>query len=499
MKTIIHYLCILLIAFSFSSCEDFLTEIPQDTYSVDGKYKNQVDFDQAIAGIYTRNRVLYSSTGMYDSWYRYTNVRADDNRPTIGYVYGFDLFTENSLQPEFLLTGWKTFYQIISFSNLILDKIDDGEFTDPNMKEYIRGEAYFFRAYAYWSLCWQFGGVPLYDREVSVDEIRTIPRSTQAETFDFAIDSYKNAFDRLPEEWTGSNIGRITKYAAAGMLARLYLFRGNFAEAKPYLASIINSGKYRKEPEYIDVFSDRYNNGPERVWAIQFAGGNQGHGTSYPSSAFPEQLAIDNPWTPFNVSHAVHSVSESLVEAYEPGDLRFDHNLATNAVIAGRVDDRYWNTKFIHWVTYRPVSASDWAINFAILRYTDVEMMYAEVLNEEGYSPSGDAFRIINEVRARAGLAPLDPAVVDNQAKFRDAIKQERRIEFCWEGLRWLDLIRWGDAVQVMNEFFNRPENPRQGNGQPYEMKPHQVVFQIPFDQLTRYNDENILWQNPGY
>ena len=121
--------------------------------------------------------------------------------------------------------------------------------------------------------------------------------------------------------------------------------------------------------------------------------------------------------------------------------------------------------------------------------------MYAEALNEEGYSPNGDAFRIINEVRARAGLTPLDPAIVNDKEKFREAVKRERRVEFCWEGLRWLDLVRWGDAVNVMNEHFLHPD---EGGGR-YHMEPHQVLFQIPFDQLSRYNNPDILWQNPGY
>jgi hypothetical protein len=84
---------------------------------------------------------------------------------------------------------------------------------------------------------------------------------------------------------------------------------------------------------------------------------------------------------------------------------------------------------------------------------------------------------------------------VSDKDKFREALKRERRVEFCWEGLRWLDLVRWGDAVKVMNEHFL---HPNEGEGR-YHMEPQQVLFQIPFDQLSRYNNTDILWQNPGY
>ena len=497
MKKIIQYLWILPVGILFISCEKFLTEIPLDTYTTDSKYKNQADFVQAIAGVYSSNMGLYSD---HAGWFSRVNLRSDDSRTGGDYTYGFTEFTENNVDVTFLNNGWKQLFKIITFSNLILDKIDGGEFTDAKMKEYIRGEALFFRAYAYWTLCWQFGGMPLYKKEMSIEEIRKIPRSTQDETFDFSIADYKSAYDLLPEEWSNENRGRITKYAAAGMLARLYMFRRNFSAAKPYLEAIINSGKFRKDAEYVDCFSDKDEYSGERVWAIEFTGGQLGKGTSYPTSAFPQGLPTVNPYMPFSGYNTAVRVSQSMIEAYEPGDLRKGVTAITNVLFSTGLDTvSWWCTKYIHYVKYKPQAANDWATNFNILRYTDVEMMYAEVLNEQGYNAHGDAFRIINEVRARAGLPPLDPAVVSDQSKFREAIKHERRVEFSWEGLRWLDLIRWGDVVQVMNEFFKHPDEPKIGGVTPYSMKPHQILFQIPKDQLDRYNDINIMWQNPGY
>jgi hypothetical protein len=493
MKNIVKYIGCYLLSLFFTGCDDFLTEIPLDAYSVDGKYKTQDDFVQAIAGVYSRNQLLYND---HAGWYSRVVLRSDDSRTGGAYTYGFTEFTENSVDVTFLNSAWKELYKIISFSNIILSRIDDGNFTDANLRNHIKGEAYMFRGYAYWTLGWQFGGVPLYDKPVTTEEVLQIKRSTQAETFDFAIEDYKRAIELLPEAWTGSHIGRVTKYAAEGMLARLYMFRSEFSQAKPYLADIMASGRYAKEANYMHCFSDDHDNGVERVWSVQFMGGQSGEGQSHSSSMLPQGVSNPNPYMPFAGYASAVRVSENMVVAYEPGDLRKEISIATGLTIDGLLDVvSYWCIKYAYDIAYAPKVQGDWANDINILRYTDVEMMYAEVLNEEGYNSNGDAFRIINEVRARAGLAPIDPAIVSDREKFREALKRERQVEFCWEGLRWLDLIRWGDVVDVMNEHFMHPD---EGNGR-YHMESHQILFQIPFDQLSRYNNTDILWQNPGY
>ena len=123
-------------------------------------------------------------------------------------------------------------------------------------------------------------------------------------------------------------------------------------------------------------------------------------------------------------------------------------------------------------------------------------MMYAECLNEEGYAANGEAFRILNEVRGRAGLPALTSATVPDQDAFRKAIMQERRVEFAFEGLRWNDLVRWGIAQEVINKHFLDED---EGGGR-YSMDgEYREIFARPFDELSRYNNKNIMWQNPGY
>ena len=102
----------------------------------------------------------------------------------------------------------------------------------------------------------------------------------------------------------------------------------------------------------------------------------------------------------------------------------------------------------------------------------------------------------VNEIRNRAGLPALNPSVVSNQVEFRNAIIRERRVEFAFEGLRWHDLLRWNITKDVMNKHFQHQD---EGGGR-YSMDgDYRKILAIPFDEISRYNDENVMWQNPGY
>ena len=234
MKTKIYYLIYIIGLFSLWGCEDFLTRIPESSYSEAGAYQTQADFNFAIAGVYAAQQDLYQSNAC---WFRLMIARSDDTRNSAAYTYGIDTFSDSDDISE-MANAWAKFYQIITRCNIILDKIDAISFDDENLKSYIKGEAYALRAWSYYTLGWMFGGVPLLDRQLSTEEVLAIPRSTQEETFEFAANDFKNAISLLPASWEGTDAGRVTKYAAAGVLARMYMFQSKFTDAKPYLKEI---------------------------------------------------------------------------------------------------------------------------------------------------------------------------------------------------------------------------------------------------------------------
>jgi hypothetical protein len=477
------------------ACNDFLNVVPQSELTFAASYKNDEDFKMAIAGVYAKLKGIHQTAIMISS------LRSDDvmMMPDITHAQYQNLsrFRETDTNPA-LLSLWLSYWGIINQCNVILDKIDVIEFRDADMKNYIKGEAHLIRAFSYWTLAYQFGGVPLIDKEHSVEEILTIPRSTAEESFAFAAADYQKAVELLPEEWPATYKGRATKYAAEGMLARLYLFQSKFAEAKPLLNDIVMSGKFAMENEYVDCFMDSKDNGPERVWEAQFIGGQQGQGQGFSSSWYGEALT-DKSIVPVPGSNPYPVVTDNLYAAYESGDKRRDVSILVGwGQTPGREDDKttMFCIKYIHH-NYTPVVKNDWANNIPLLRYTDVKLMYAEALNETGYIANGEAFSILNEVRERAGLPTLTDTDLPDQQSFREALRKERRVEFAFEGLRWGDLLRWGIALDVMNNFL--ATTSYEGGAVRYHMESHQTLFPIPFAEIYNYNNEAVMWQNPGY
>ena len=483
----IFSLCISSLA--FTGCNDFLVENPQSQYTADTFYKTQSDFKVAIAGAYAQQQDLFNNLG---GVFRLSITRSDETVVGANYVDENDKFLDDATGSA-IQDLWTGLYKLVYRTNAILDRIDDVEFTDAQMQKSIKGEALTLRAWAYYTLDTSFGGVPLIDKTLSTPETKKVARSTQEETFAFAANDYKNAIALLPEQWTGENIGRITKYAAEGGLARLYIFQSKFADALPLLKDIINSGKYRMADKYEDCFDDAFDNSPERLWEVQFINGGLDEGNILCNSFLPEGYKGD--LTPFSGASAFLEVSSDMVNAYEPGDLRKDQSIVTNITVGSSVRTEWFIRKWLHH-TATPVNNNDFAINLPIIRYTDVILMCAECLNEQGYQADGEAFALLNSVRSRAGLSPLTSSTVTNKDEFRKAIMQERRVEFAFEGLRWCDLVRWNTALETMDKFLKLDEN----QGGIYKMGSNdRKIYAIPAQEIANYGDESIMWQNPGY
>ncbi len=469
-----------------TSCKDYLDLNPISSYNAGSFYSTQSDFSLAVNGAYSELQSLYENNLFYTLEARCDNVNINTD-----YDYGIvSKFTDDATTSE-LLTIWERFWVLVDRCNAIIDQIDGGTFDDESYRSYYKGEAYFLRGYAYFQLGCLYGGMPIVDHQMKVSEIKTTVRSTQAETFAFAASDLQQAAELLPESWSSSELGKATKYAAEGILARLYLFQGEYSDAKPLLADIISSVNYEMASSYENCFLDSYDNSPEHVFHIQFTSGGQGN--AVPEASAPEQIVSD--LFPQAGKSSFLQVSDDLYDSYEDGDLRRDITIqkgyTNNAGVVDTVTCFY--VKYAHGTM--GTSKYDCDVNLPILRYTDVKLMYAEVLNEESYNATGDAFAILNEVRSRAGLSPLSSSGVPDQDTFRSALMQERRGEFAFEALRWFDLIRTGKALSVINTFLSRTD---QESGK-YQMQDYQAIFAIPQDELNNNPDTEYMWQNPEY
>jgi hypothetical protein len=256
-------------------------------------------------------------------------------------------------------------------------------------------------------------------------------------------------------------------------------------------AEVINGGYgYELFENYGDVTAIEAKNGKEHIFSAQFEDGQQGAiGRSGNTLAYACFIGFND------IEPADIISNEALFydEAYEHGDLRKNISYGKTLVNPGNGQPYTFKKplflKFL--VGGRATTAA--GINFPILRYADVLLIYAEALNEanQGQDSDGQAYWAINQVRRRAFGFPLDaPSTADlsglDEAGFREAIQKERLREFVQEGQRWFDLVRWGILLESLRRV---PE--KAGATERY------YLFPIPEDQRNLNPDG--LWQNDGY
>jgi hypothetical protein len=264
------------------------------------------------------------------------------------------------------------------------------------------------------------------------------------------------------------------------------------SKAEPLLQDVIaHEGQgYSLAPNYADLFAYTNDNQYD-LFEIQFLSGGVGAGSSFPMEIAPADADVSV--VPFRaqVSSNELQLSDDLLSAYEPGDLRFDATIDT-VYLSFQTDTStsYGHSPFISKFIDPGLNLADfrdWPENFPLLRFADVLLMDAEVRADLANAPTPEAVAEINRVRARAGLPAVNPA---SKAEFDQILKHERRIEFVGEGQYWFDLVRWGDAVPVMNAWFA-------ATAQGITIDENQLVYPIPQSQIDVF--PGLYQQNPGY
>lgn len=502
--------CMALAAISMmSSCEDFLNEEPQSIYTTETFYTTERDFEYAVNSIYQAQLKVMNAPGDVNSitsrsvslgMFRLASVRSDEKSLYRGvnfYSDGAENFTdtESGSAKDYI---WQYMYIIISRSNAVLDRIDGFDFKSGETKNSLKGQALALRAWAYYQLGINFGGVPVITKELSVEETRAIGRSTQEETFAQAANDFKAAMALLPAKFTGDNLGRVGKYGAEGMLARMYMYQGKTAEAKACLQDIITNGGYALTPKYIDCFSEAGEGNSERLWELNYIPNSDGYGQSITEGWMQEsyQYNADNVTEPFklacNGASSAISVNEALLDDYEAGDVR--RTYYATGVKSAYSTDYTFVTKFSYYETM-PNDPNMWGINIPLVRYADILLMYAECLGEA----EGAAY--LDAVRTRAGLGSWTTRGED----WTTALRHERRVELAFEGIRFYDLVRWGIAKDVMNAYFSSKWGGAKCEGDaltgtPYfQMRDGQEVYAIPQTEIDLYNNKTLMWQNEAY
>jgi len=445
------------------SCEKDLMLEPENNITQTSFYTTELQIQQALSGVYSA-MINSSSRGGFDvnfyllaSEVRSNNFNAISQNGNRDY-YAINRFQDTSSTDEMEIL-WEDAYQLISYANTILARIDAVPFADPAIREQYRSETRFLRAYAYFELMRNFGKVPLIDHPVSPEEAASIPRTDLATLYNFITSEIEASVAGLKNTYNTSNKGRVTKSAAHAMLGRIYLTGYGYPlnnssylqKAKDHLYAVIQvEGQYVTfAPNYADLFKS-VNDNKYHIFEIQHISGGLSQGSYLPSYVSPT-FGVADPL--YNAQGSLFSsselgVSQSLINAYEPGDLRRPLTVKTQFIAQnGQPDNANYFVKFRE-PGIALTNRYDWPINFPIIRYEDVLLMYAEVLNNEGNT--GLAVPYVNRIRQRAGLTPLSLSM--SSVDFTTALRKERRVEFAGEGVYWHDLVRWNIATSVINQ-----------------------------------------------
>lgn len=466
------------------SCgESFLDLKPISSATSDNFYKTAADFKNAVNGAYAS----LQSNGITTNSYVFGEISSDN---TVAVASGsvtdqdeFDRFYIKTTNP-FIAGRWNDGYNAISRFNTILDKIDAVSMDEALKSRYI-AEAKFLRGLVYFNLVRTFGDVPLVLKAISnPDDGYAYSRTPKAEVYAQIEKDLSEAEVVLPVTYAAADIGRATKGAAKALLGKVYLTQNKFKPAADKLKEVIDLNVYQILPSYADVFKVSNKNNKESVFDIQYKSGGAGEGNPWPNSFAPQNSG--NAVIAFG-GDGNNQPTADLIKAYEVSDQRKGVSLATSYVNTGgtTIPDNFVKKYFDV-----PVAKNDNGNNVPVIRYADVVLMYAECLNEQAYQAGGEAFTYLNQIRQRAGLEVKTAIDLPNQAAFRLAMEQERRVEFAFEGHRWFDLVRTGRAIPVMN-------SKKAEIRMVADLTENNLVFPIPQSQIDI--NKNVIKQNTGY
>ena len=483
---------VIIVNFFFSCGKDYLDESPISSLGTSNFYKNEEQIKQAVTGAYN---MLLSYPDIYRinlSEVRSSNFFTPLPDAQRDY-YDISAFTATSATPAFE-SAWANGYKMINRVNEVLGSVDNVTFSNDDIKDQAVGESKFLRAFAYFEMVQDFGGVPLVDRFITSSEALQIGRSDINVIYPFIVSDLKDAINKLPDVYPDQSKGKATSWAARALLGRVYMTMAGhplkqtqyFDSAKTVLKQVIDQeGNFGIQfaPSYKEMFNSE-NDNKYYLFEVNYISGGYGLGNAIPGETLPADISRDI--AKYGAYYITGEPSQELLDSYEPGDLRKEATISSSYVNdKGQTIPKLYFSKYLEPGS-DILSSSDWAINFPLIRYADVLLLYAEAVNEVNGVPTQEAINILNRIRNRAGLKGIAPV---SQADFRVAMETERRHEFAWEGLYWHDLIRTGKALDEMNPWLKQLYNKT--------ISENQLIYPVPRSEMLIY--PGLYTQNPDY
>jgi len=482
MKTMKRYMTgFLLLLLAVSGCEKSLEFEVKDRITLDNFFETSDDAVAAVNAIYD----ALGDVDMYNSsLWLIQDLASDDcdalstwNDPN---AHQFDRYTLQA-NNNYTTNIWRASYQLIGRANLSIERIP-GIDMDETLRNRLIGEAKFLRGLTYFNLVRMFGDVPLVLNTESDIDAYLVPRTDLETVYAQLIEDLTEAVAVLPKTFAGANLGRATRGAALGILAKVYLTRGEWESAAESARAVMDLNVYGLYADFRDNFREATKNGKESVFAVQFYSNVVQENSRIVISGLPSIYA-------FPAGVGIILPTEDLLNSFEEGDYRYEATFFEEYNYFGHntFEPHIWK----HWdqVAYPPDKTGQSGANFPVMRYAEVLLMYAEALNEVNQGPTQEAYDAVNQIRARArnGVDGVLPDLSGlSQEQFRDAVLKEKRCETVNEGQRWFDLVRTGNLEEYVKRAKGDKSNPQSFN----------YVFPIPQREID-LNDK--LTQNDQY
>ncbi len=462
MKKVLLYSTLLGALFFFNSCnEDELNLNNPNALTTDQFWKTPEDAEKGVNSIYA----MFYKDGMWTRWmYFRLDLTSDEGFSKSPWIELADWTRFKYVNYNFWEGNSVTFrdtYKAIFRCNQVLANVPNIEFTDASRKSSVLAEAKFLRALHYFYAAEIWENIPLV-LEPSLPTDMPEQKS-RTEIFAQVEQDLNEAFADLPISWDANNVGRPTKGAAKAMLGKLYMQQRKWTEAKTAFDYLISGQgvSYSLVANYKDNFTDVNENNSESVFEIQFGnqrlgGTDEGANASVSSNRSQFFAPRGIGWSDGQARHWLVDLFKEEQNTSGGLDIRLRHSLFYAGLQADFGDLTYGRTW--QWdadEAWFRKGARDYyrnnedyynQINYRLIRYADVLLMYAEALNELGQTTQ--AYQYVDMVRERANMAPLataHPEIGSNHDLFLARLKKERVLELSGESVRWLDLKRWGD------------------------------------------------------
>lgn len=469
------------------SCKKALDKEPLSNPNAENFWRTEGEAAKALIACYAKLKEPILSNGKGQSGnFLYWEALSDNASNTSNYE-AFDIVMRGDHNPATTGIVSKTFtfgFQGIASCNYFLANVD----RVPNMTEATRnkmkGEALFLRAFYYNELTQLYGDLPiiLIPAELGGDYSQT-PRSPKAEVVAQILKDLDLAISYLPQ--SPYMDGHAVKGTAIALKTRVLLNNQRFGEAADAAWTLIGdpANPFQLSASYAGIFFGGQLNNKEIMLSVQFRAPDDYHSLDQViggrMSVFPT-VELRNAYEPNDPRRKMTIFEAGDPWAYNPGGFK-----QVGSTAEGQIP--YTNMAFKKWVNPAINNASGATLSdqhMVKIRYADLLLMYAEAMFESGQGADLRALKALNDVRARPGVNMPAKLVLT-----REIIRNERRVELAFEGLRYNDLIRWGIANQVI------PQVAYDAKGTKRKFKSY--LFPIPLGQMDIMS--GIWTQNTGF